>query len=326
MLIKIILFPLALKFWVLTYIRNLLYDLKLLPIANSNLPVISVGNIEVGGTGKTPFVISLIKLLLKKNIKPIVVSRGYKRKTKQLIHINKNNIKQHSAETIGDEPFHIIKTIKNVEIIVAHNKKKAFKYINDIKGFDCVIIDDGFQSRYLNRDIDIVLLNMSRHLNRFSLLPLGLLREGVSSLQRADFLYYFKGKNQKFKEAKKLSVNFSIMKLDKGGFSVVEKVDSKIKLMGCVAIGDPDYFKMTLNDLKIKVNKIIKFKNHALYSKNELQTIKKELNSFDGIVITEKDFVKFPEDFVSQNLIYVIKMNIIIDDKALIRKIDGIKN
>tara|TARA_B100000614_G_scaffold133946_2_gene119238 strand:- start:4053 stop:5033 length:981 start_codon:yes stop_codon:yes gene_type:complete len=326
MLVKIILFPLALKFWMLTYIRNLFYDLKLLSTTNSKLPVISVGNIEAGGTGKTPFVISLIKLLLEKKIKPIVLSRGYKRKTKELIHINENNIKCHSAKTIGDEPLHIIKSIKNVEIIVAHNKKKAFEYIDKLEGFDCIVLDDGFQSRYLSRDIDIVLLNMSRHINSFNLLPVGLLRESPSSLKRADFLYYFKGKNQKFSDAKKLSIDFSMIKLDKGSFSVIEKIDSKIKLIGCVAIGDPEYFEKTLNDLKIKTKKVIRFKNHALYSKSELQTIKNELNGLDGIITTEKDFVKLSEDFVNQHLIYVVKMNVIINDNSLIEKINDIKN
>ena len=102
-MIKYLLYPVCWLFAIVICVRNKLYDWNVLSGINSNLPVISVGNIQMGGTGKTPFVIALAKKLIANNIKPIIITRGYKRNSKHQIILNRLN--QYSALEVGDEPY-----------------------------------------------------------------------------------------------------------------------------------------------------------------------------------------------------------------------------
>ena len=115
-----------LLYHILIQIRNFLYDYKILKAYKSSIPVISVGNITTGGTGKTPFVIYLTKLFLKENYTPLIISRGYKRKaTNQILFNGKIDV---SANQVGDEPLLISKKIPEVDIIINKNRVEAIKY------------------------------------------------------------------------------------------------------------------------------------------------------------------------------------------------------
>ncbi len=321
MLKFLFLYPLSILFRCLVSLRNLLYDQKILSIYKSKIPIISVGNIDVGGTGKTPFVIALCNVLEQQNLQPLIVTRGYKRQNKELIFIDTNDDLQYTAQELGDEPYHIISSIKRGSMVVDHNKKRAVDFANRLDNIDYIILDDGYQSRYIQKNIEIVLLNMSRPNNWYHMLPIGGLREPVKNLKRADFIYTIKGNNSSTIKSKKLNTSFKIIEYKNGLKNNQSQIDSKFKLISCCGIGDPKFFDDTLKKLNVRINKKINFINHVQYNKNRLGQLETLLENNDGLVTTYKDFVKFDQQFINKYLIYVVKMKIEIDDKILIEKI-----
>jgi len=321
MLKILFLYPLSLLFSLVVGLRNWLYDKRILSIKKSNIPIISVGNLDVGGTGKTPFVIELCNILEQQNLRPLIITRGYKRQTKELIFINTNDDLEHTAQNLGDEPYHIIKSIKDASMIIDHNKKRAIDFANTLNNIDYIILDDGYQSRYIQKNIEIVLLNMSRPSNWYNMLPLGGLREPIKNLKRADFIYTIKGENNSRIKSKKLNTSFKIIEYKNGVKSNQVKIDTNQKLISCCGIGDPKFFDNTLKELNVRINKKIHFINHIKYNKDRLEQLETLLKNNDGLITTYKDFVKFNQQFLNKYLIYVVKMKIKIDDKKLIEKI-----
>ena len=139
-------------------IRNYLYKYKVLKINKFNVPIVSVGNITVGGSCKTPMVQYLAQLLKSNQWRPCIISRGYKRKNNhlKLVSINNNSPK---LDDIGDEAYMLSKHLPEIPIIVADKKSIAINYAIHNLNINIIIIDDGFQSLYINRDIDIVMIN-----------------------------------------------------------------------------------------------------------------------------------------------------------------------
>ena len=321
MLKFLFLYPLSLLFRFIVDLRNLLYDKKILSVQKSKVPIVSVGNLDVGGTGKTPFVIALCNILAQQNLHPLIITRGYKRQTKGLIFIDTNKNLKYTAQELGDEPYHIIKSIKHVSMIIDHNKKRAVTFANRLDNIDYIILDDGYQSRYIQKNIEIVLINMSRPHNWYNMLPLGGLREPVKNLKRADFIYTIKGDNKSIIKSKKLNTSFKIIEYKNGVQNNQVQIDSNQKIISCCGIGDPKFFDDTLKELNINVNKKIHFMNHVKYNKKRLEQLEALLKNNDALITTYKDFVKFNQKFLKKYLIYVLKIEIEIDDNRLIEKI-----
>jgi tetraacyldisaccharide 4'-kinase len=170
--------PLSSIFGLGVTVRNTLYDRGIFESHKLQGPVISIGNISVGGSGKTPFVIALGELLIGRGIQFDVLSRGYGRKTQGVALVDKNG----SAEEFGDEPLLIARKL-NVPVAVGENRFKAGLFVENEFGPQLHLLDDGFQHRGLARDFDIALVNSEDSSDR--LLPVGPLREHVASLRRA---------------------------------------------------------------------------------------------------------------------------------------------
>ena len=124
------------------------------------MPIISVGNIEHGGTGKTPMIAWLIKELQLKNKKICVVTRGYGRNNSETIVINHD--KQYTVDEIGDEPYALLKEFPNMPMVISNNKIEAINVIINNQKPDIILLDDGFQSIYIKRDLDIVMVNQKK--------------------------------------------------------------------------------------------------------------------------------------------------------------------
>ena len=161
-------------------LRNALFDRGILPALRLERPVVSVGNLSTGGTGKTPFVIALGELLKERGISFDVLSRGYGRKTRGVLVVDPNG----SASDFGDEPLLIARKL-GVPVVVGESRYEAGR-VRRAEIFDrrLHLLDDGFQHRSLARDFDIVLMAAGDFEDR--LLPIGRLREPLSSLRRAD--------------------------------------------------------------------------------------------------------------------------------------------
>ena len=153
------LIPLSWIYGIVIFLRNKLYDLGWIKGAIFNKPIISIGNITSGGTGKTPMVIYMAQLLQTKGKKPGIISRGYGREAQglQVVHDGKKIIA--SVELAGDEPFLMANILKNVPIIVSENRIKGIKQLMDYYFADVIIMDDGFQYRKVNRNLDILTIS-----------------------------------------------------------------------------------------------------------------------------------------------------------------------
>ena len=181
---NIILSPISLLYGMVTAFRNLLYDKGLFSSTHFDFPIISVGNLAVGGTGKTPHVEFLIELL-QSQFKVAVLSRGYKRNSKGFLLANEKS----NSKTIGDEPFQIFRKYKNISVAVDEKRVHGIEQLKSIQPeLDVVLLDDAFQHRAVNPGLKILLTDFSRLYIHDSLLPGGLLRECKSGSKRADIV------------------------------------------------------------------------------------------------------------------------------------------
>ncbi len=171
--------PLASLYGAAVYARNQLYDRGVLTLRRLQGPVVSIGNLTVGGSGKTPFLILLAELLKQHGIPCDVLSRGYRRLSSGTMAVNPLG----SPREYGDEPLLIARKLK-VPVVIGEDRYSAGQLAEERFGARLHLLDDGFQHRRLARDFDIVLA--SPHDARDTLLPLGRLREPLSSLTRAD--------------------------------------------------------------------------------------------------------------------------------------------
>jgi len=167
-----------------TGVRNWLFDKKILSITAFSIPIISVGNLSVGGTGKTPHTEYILRLL-QQDIKVALLSRGYKRQTKGFFIANENS----DAITLGDEPFQIYRKFTTITVAVdekrVHGVQELLKFEPDIEG---VVLDDAFQHRYIKPGLSILLTDFNHLYTRDHLLPAGRLREFKSGNSRANII------------------------------------------------------------------------------------------------------------------------------------------
>lgn len=183
-IVKIILFPIACLYGLVTGIRNKLFDWKILPSKRFTIPVISVGNLSAGGTGKTPHTEYLVGLL-KSNYKVAILSRGYRRKTRGFILVTP----EHKQVDIGDEPMQYLKKFPDVVLAVDEDRKRGItKILAERPETQVILLDDAFQHRYVKPGKSIILTDYHHLYVHDYLLPTGMLREWTTSARRADFI------------------------------------------------------------------------------------------------------------------------------------------
>ena len=178
------LFPLAIFYWGVMYWRNLFYRYGFFVSRRLPCNVISVGNITVGGTGKTPTVIFLAQYFNRMGKKVAILSRGYGRTTKGTVLVSDGKeIKVHWKES-GDEAFLISKKLSRVPVVVNEDRFRGGMFIIQQFNPEIILLDDGFQHRGLERDLDLVLVNSGDTIPDHKLLPYGLLREPWINIKR----------------------------------------------------------------------------------------------------------------------------------------------
>ena len=279
----------------LVALRNYLYDINVFSSYQSSIPVISVGNITVGGTGKTPFVIYISNFLKEKNINPLIITRGYKRSSRKQIHITENSAPRLSE--IGDEAALLHESCRGVDILVNKNRVGAVKWVEqNYSKYDCIILDDGFQHRSLKRDCNIALISPSQDMSSYP--PKGKLREPFKNIDRADAVVFTKTTPSLSlkQEIEKLNIpiynavfNFSISKS-------VEINDNHHFLVFC-GIGNPAFFFKSLSSLGVHIKHSLTFQDHQNYSDRIISLIinKMKKNNIRKFITTKKDWVKLPK-------------------------------
>ena len=292
-------------------IRNFMYDKKIIPIYQSQIPVISIGNITTGGTGKTPFVIFLANYLKSLGHQPLIISRGYKRQSSQQILVSKKH--KYTAKEIGDEPFLISLMCDDVDILVNKNRVNAVKWAEkQNKKYDCIILDDAFQHRSIHRVFSILLINTAQNMKSYP--PIGDLREPFRNIQRADCLIITKGNyDNKFLLSLKNQFKGPIFRTS-FSFQLSENKNINQGVSFC-GIASPQLFLETLNKLGINSKDHIDFKDHQKYDEKTLQSIEQMLKKNNETVFftTLKDWVKLPEKFLNQYTGVCVNMSLSID-------------
>ena len=183
--LKILLLPISFLYGLITSVRNLLFDVGILPSSRFDIPVISVGNLSTGGTGKTPHVEYLINFLKKYNYNMGTLSRGYGRSTSGFCIADENYTSKH----IGDEPLQM--KLKFEDIVVAVDKKRVRgikKLISRFPDVEVILLDDAYQHRYVKPGISILLTDYNKLYANDFMLPTGNLREWPSGAARADIV------------------------------------------------------------------------------------------------------------------------------------------
>ena len=184
---KFLLYPFSLIYSLIVSIRNKLFDWGILREQTFDVPIIAVGNLAVGGTGKTPHTEWLISLL-KDKYKVAVLSRGYKRQTKGFVLADENS----TAKSIGDEPFQIKSKFPDIAVAVDKNRRRGIENVLGFKNLtrlkEVILLDDAFQHRYVKADLSILLTDYNRLYTRDYVLPAGRLREPKCAAKRADIV------------------------------------------------------------------------------------------------------------------------------------------
>lgn len=174
--------PLSLGYGLVADTRNLLYNRNLKPVYRAPIPVISVGNISVGGTGKTPFAEFLLAYFQERNLKPAYLSRGYGRKSKGMLMVPPD---ARQSYLYGDEALQVARKFPNLPVVVSEDRMKGIQQLMVTHHPDFIILDDAFQHRKVYRDLDLILLDANRLPHKDLLLPAGNLRERIRNLKRA---------------------------------------------------------------------------------------------------------------------------------------------
>ena len=300
---KVILSPFSVLYWAITSLRNLLFKLGLLPQYKSTKTVICVGNLSMGGTGKTPHVAYIIDLLSANNT--AVVSRGYGRKGTELID---GDLTIHSAIQMGDEPMELLSTFKGprFKMIVDGNRTKALKYIETkYPETDYVFLDDGFQHRYVKRDLNILLTDYAKLFYKDFIVPLGTLRESRSGVKRADAIVVTKCNesisskeitNIKNRISKYTNAPVYFSKIENKGFinNNAKRLDKNKSYLVITGIAKPDILHQYLSKQNINFEAET-FSDHHNFSSKEIEKLIEKSKLFEGIITTEKDWMRLKE-------------------------------
>lgn len=309
-LLRKILFPLALLYWLITYIRNWLYDKGFFNATEFDLPIIAVGNLSVGGTGKTPQIEYLIRLLSDK-YKVAVLSRGYKRTTEGFILADENA----TASSIGDEPFQFYLKFPNIQIAVDANRKNGIENLLQLKDKpDVILLDDAYQHRKVKAGFYILLTAYDDLFCDDYILPFGNLREPSSGKKRADMIIVTKCPKdlseiaqQKIREKLKVKqpVFFTTIHYDDCVFGndsqlLVSEIQSESKVL-VAGIAKP---KLFFDFLKNEADDTLVFPDHHHFSKQDCELILAKANG-RKIITTEKDFVRLNGLLPKSQLFYL---------------------
>ena len=298
MIKKILFWIFSVPFLLVTSIRNFLYNIGVIKSHQFNIPIISIGNLVLGGSGKTPSIEYLVRLL-SNNYKVAVLSRGYGRKSTGFILADSNS----DAGIIGDESMQYYRKFKNIIISVDSNRVRGINKLIKLNSKpEIVLLDDAYQHRRVKPGMSILLTKFNDLYSEDNIFPLGNLRESKRNANRADVIIVTKcdkniNKDQKRHIIQKLNIGdnqkiyFSSIKYSK---MVYDKESSKplsefknIKFTLVTGIANSSHMVNYLKDNDFNFNHL-SFKDHHNYSNSDISNI----NNNEIVITTEKDYVK----------------------------------
>lgn len=303
--------PLSWLYWIVVSVRNQLFNMDILTSREFNIPIISVGNITVGGTGKTPHTEYLVSLL-SKNFNVATLSRGYKRKTRGFFLSDKNS----TVSQLGDEPMQIKQKFPETTVAVDEKRVRGIENLLSLerdKRPDVIILDDAFQHRYVKPGNNILLIDYNRIITRDKMLPAGKLREPASNRFRANIVIITKcpGKMNAIEEriiGKELNIRpyqtLYFTTLSYGEFKPVfpedaapdiQKTVNTFSILLVTGIANPEPLKDYLFHKSVAMEEL-HFPDHHNFKPKDIECIVTKINELKGpnkiILTTEKDMIR----------------------------------
>jgi tetraacyldisaccharide 4'-kinase len=315
----ILFFPISFLYWLVTFVRNLFYDLGLIKSNKFSVKIISIGNLSAGGTGKTPVVEYITELLLKKHKLVAILSRGYKRKTKGYVLATADS----SASDIGDEPFQFKKKFKTVQVAVCEKRVEGINNLmNGQYPPEIIILDDAYQHRSVIPGLNILLTEYSSPFFSDWILPSGNLREAGFNKKRSDMIVVTKCPDKISEEKiiwfkkrinpdKNQSLYFSGFEyLNLKSFSEISSEDidynnlSDYSVLLFTGIVNPNPL---IEFLRPRVNELfsMKFADHYTYQNKDfgkiMQRFNEILNEKKIVITTEKDISRIEKTILEKD-------------------------
>lgn len=310
--LKYVFTPLSWLYGFGVYVRNKMFDYGILKEVSFDVPVVGVGNITVGGTGKTPHVEYILECLrYRRNI--AVLSRGYKRKTRGFIIASSKS----TPDSIGDEPLQIYEKFGGtVKVAVCESRVKGVKeLIKKFPKIDLIVLDDSFQHRYIKPKVNIMLMDYSHPVYADNILPLGRMRESIHAIDRADMVITTKCPSDvSALDMRIVSKHLNLMPYQKLYFSsfdygglipvfpddcpervLIEDLDAEDTVILLTGVANPRPFVNHFRQYPFK-KRVLHFPDHHDFKKSDLNEILTKFNSSVGkrkfIITTEKDAVR----------------------------------
>lgn len=292
-------------------LRNALFDKGILKSAASRIPIVSVGNLTVGGAGKTPTVDWIVKFYQREGKRVAVISRGYKRKSKGVVLVCDGEFVRVSAAEAGDEPLMLARRNPQAIVVVAERRSAGARFIEQHFAQrlpDVIILDDAFQHRQMQRNLNILVMHAEQNVFHDALLPLGRLRESTRAIARADFIVL--SKVTKYLNLAPLLSDLAPFQKPMAQASVRivglrSFFSSELVPLGAQpflytwafafsGIGDPKNFMETLQYAGLIVEHSKHFPDHHDYTAEDIDFILSEVvrRGTNVIVTTEKDFYR----------------------------------
>lgn len=314
--LRFLLFPFAILYDLITSIRNFFFDVGVFKSTSFNIPIIIVGNLSVGGTGKTPQIEYLIKLL-QEHYKLAVLSRGYKRKTSGFVLVNSS----HSAEDVGDEPLQYAKKFQDITVAVDTNRVQGIKTLVEQNSLEIILLDDAFQHRKVTGNFYILLTKYSDLFINDFLLPTGNLRESRRGAKRSDVILVTKcpkdlseNEQENIKtQLKKYNkdvffTSISYATVLKGSYQISINKLKEYEVLLVTGIADPNPLVTFLKEKEINFQHL-KFPDHHHFSATEIEKISKnfiEIKSSKKLILTtEKDYTRLADSIKNISFIEI---------------------
>ncbi len=304
-IIKTLLYPLSKIFGLGVYFRNTLFDHGLIKSQSFPIPIICVGNLSVGGTGKTPHIEYLVTLL-KQKYRVAVVSRGYKRKSKGM----QISSTQSTPEQLGDEPFQIFAKNPEITVVADSNRCRAITHLLQLPiPPQVILLDDAYQHRYVSAGLNILLTDFNQPFYADHLMPYGRLREPAKNKNRANAIIVTKTPEdtdcdnlqhiaQKIAPSKEQLLFFSSLKnpAPRNIFTQeIADLDADTEILLATGVANPKPIEATVSS-RYFLNSTLHFSDHCNFGPNEIDKIVRKFNSIQNnkkaILVTEKDAVK----------------------------------
>ena len=337
-LIIFLLYVISVIYKGLVNLRLLGYELGFSGKERLNCFVISLGNITVGGTGKTPTAQRLAKEIRDMGYRVVILNRGYRAKFYGEVGIvsDGENLNMDATEA-GDEAYMLAKHLPNVPVLIGARRAVTGQYAIEHFGAQVVILDDGYQHWQIIRDLDILLIDAVSVFGNGHLLPRGTLRESISHISRADVCLLTKvdqageGSCELIRETVRRYNSSALLvesihqprclipladwSTDLSGEGISVDTINGRRVMAVSAIGNPASFERTLRDLGAEIISSLRYPDHHDYTIMEMEDILRQADSFaaEMIIVTEKDAVKIPDEVARESWsipIFVISVEV----------------